>query len=156
MCIPNTHVIFIWKIRNKNMLTEVRGDLFSSSDSLCHCVSADLIMGRGIAVEFKRRFGRVSELKAQNPQVGNLVYLSENGRQIFYLVTKEKANFKPSYANLERSLFALRNKCVELGVRRLSMPRIACGLDGKDWNTVKEMIKSCFDEVGIEVTVYVL
>lgn len=47
--------------------TEVKGDLFScpESSSLAHCVSADLAMGKGVAVLFKRKFGGVAELKAQ-------------------------------------------------------------------------------------------
>lgn len=47
--------------------SEVKGDLFTKSgaeDALAHCVSKDLNMGKGIATEFKRRFGKVAELKA--------------------------------------------------------------------------------------------
>lgn len=46
----------------------VRGDLFScpGSASLAHCVSADMRMGKGIAVEFKKRYGHVEELKKQS------------------------------------------------------------------------------------------
>ena len=52
------------------MLTPVlyfTGDLFSCDpeSSLAHCVSADLHMGKGIAVLFKKKFGCVSELKRQ-------------------------------------------------------------------------------------------
>lgn len=43
----------------------VAGDLFRApvEASLGHCVSRDLVMGAGIAVEFKRRFGRVAQLR---------------------------------------------------------------------------------------------
>ena len=46
----------------------VRGDLFScpGTASLAHCVSADMRMGKGIAVEFKKRYGHVEELKEQS------------------------------------------------------------------------------------------
>jgi len=46
--------------------TEVRGDLFTSADSLVHCVSRDLHMGKGIATEFKKRFDGVEELCKQS------------------------------------------------------------------------------------------
>uniref|UniRef100_A0A3B3W0V5 Macro domain-containing protein n=1 Tax=Poecilia latipinna TaxID=48699 RepID=A0A3B3W0V5_9TELE len=44
------------------------GDLFSApnQESLAHCVSEDLRMGKGIAVLFKKNFGRVTELKEQS------------------------------------------------------------------------------------------
>ena len=43
------------------------GDLFSCdpTSSLGHCVSADLHMGKGIAVLFKKKFGNIPELKKQ-------------------------------------------------------------------------------------------
>ena len=51
----------------KLQLSEVKGDLFSCSDSasLVHCVSEDLHMGKGIATLFKQKFGGVGELKSQ-------------------------------------------------------------------------------------------
>jgi len=50
----------------KMSFTEVRGDLFTSCDSLVHCVSRDLHMGKGIATEFKKKFGGVDELRRQS------------------------------------------------------------------------------------------
>ena len=43
------------------------GDLFSCdpASSLAHCVSADMHMGKGIAVLFKKKFGGIPELKKQ-------------------------------------------------------------------------------------------
>ena len=44
-----------------------KGDLFScpEDESLAHCVSEDLRMGKGIATLFKKNFEGVPELKAQ-------------------------------------------------------------------------------------------
>ena len=39
--------------------------------SLAHCVSADMRMGKGIAVEFKKRYGHVEELKEQSKNKQN-------------------------------------------------------------------------------------
>ena len=48
-------------------LEEVKGDLFSCPDdeSLAHCISQDVRMGKGIAVIFKKKFGGVDELLKQ-------------------------------------------------------------------------------------------
>jgi hypothetical protein len=69
-------------------LIEQKGDLFSCSGSLAHCVSRDFYMGKGIAVEFKKRFGGVRELEAVLTQHG---CWDEGGYAyyIYYLVTKE-------------------------------------------------------------------
>jgi hypothetical protein len=50
----------------KFALKEMNGDLFTAKCSMAHCVAEDLRMGAGIAVMFKKLFGRVDELKAQN------------------------------------------------------------------------------------------
>eukprot|EP00757_Euglenozoa_sp_SAG-D1_P024378 gene24378-10401_t len=49
-------------------ITVVEGNLFDSKESLVHCVSLDLRMSKGIAVEFKKRFSGVDELQRQTPK----------------------------------------------------------------------------------------
>ena len=68
---------------------EVSGDLFScpASDSLCHCISADIAMGKGIATAFKTRFGGVDELKKQNRRIGQTAILRRGERYVYYLVS---------------------------------------------------------------------
>lgn len=115
--------------------------------SLVHCVSQDLRMGRGIAVEFRNRFGRIDELRRQGPRVGSLVYLSDttnNYRFVFYLITKEKYNHNPRYEDLYASLCKLKDICDRLEVASLSMPRIGCGLDGLKWECVEEELRRVF------------
>lgn len=38
----------------------------NSTDSLAHCISVDLRMGKGIALMFKKLFGGLSELQRQS------------------------------------------------------------------------------------------
>ncbi|CAN5841918.1 hypothetical protein BH23THE1_BH23THE1_35070 [soil metagenome] len=75
---------------NSFSLVEIKGD------SLAHYVSKDLYMGKGIAPLFVNKFGSVDELKAQK---GDVAYLRRNGKFIFYLITKERYYYKPTYAN---------------------------------------------------------
>ena len=53
--------------KSKMNYSEARGDLFScaADASLAHCVSEDMALGKGIAKEFKKRFGGLRDLKAQ-------------------------------------------------------------------------------------------
>ena len=50
-------------------LREEKRDLFSVPDDyyLAHCISADFAMGKGIVVEFNRRFDMKNKLKAHYP-----------------------------------------------------------------------------------------
>lgn len=47
---------------------ETKGDLFSCDQNCClaHCVSKDLSMSKGIATEFRDRFGNINKLRAQS------------------------------------------------------------------------------------------
>uniref|UniRef100_A0A3B3WLT1 Macro domain-containing protein n=1 Tax=Poecilia mexicana TaxID=48701 RepID=A0A3B3WLT1_9TELE len=69
-------------------LKYITGDLFSCprDESLAHCISEDCRMGAGIAVMFKKKFGRVSELKDQKKLPGQCAVLAHDQRFIYYLV----------------------------------------------------------------------
>ncbi|XP_072552673.1 ADP-ribose glycohydrolase OARD1 [Salminus brasiliensis] len=139
-------------------LKYVKGDLFSCSatDALAHCISEDCRMGAGIAVLFKEKFNGVDELLAQKKQPGECAVLKRSDRFVYYLITKEKYNNKPTYQTLRQSLEAMRAHCLENGVTRLSMPRIGCGLDRLSWNKVAVMIEDVFQHTDVAITVYTL
>lgn len=140
-------------------LKEVNGDLFSSpaTASLAHCVGADLTMGAGIAVMFKKKFGKMDELKKQNIEKGGVAVLKDEGRFIYYLVTKDKSGFysKPTYQALEMSLEAMRGHMNENDVKELCIPQIGCGIDGMEWPKVEEVLRRVFEKCDIQITVYI-
>lgn len=140
------------------LLEEMQGDLFtcSSTASLCHCVSADMAMGKGIAVQFKKRFGQVSQLKEQKAGIGEAAVLHKPGQGnafVYYLVTKSRYFHKPTLQSVRRSCewMTLRNE-----VNCIAMPRIACGLDGLRWPDVKEVLADVFSNTNITIQVYTL
>ncbi|XP_066265186.1 ADP-ribose glycohydrolase OARD1-like isoform X1 [Branchiostoma lanceolatum] len=139
-------------------LLQVRGDLFScpESDSLVHCISQDCHMGKGIVVIFKKKFGRVEELKRQGQKPGGVAVLKTEQRYVYYLVTKEKYWQKPTYRSLESSLRAMKAHCVQHQVCRLSMPRIGCGLDRLHWDRVSQTVKDIFSDTDMAITVYTI
>lgn len=140
------------------VMWEERGDLFEVGPewSLCHCVSKDLVMGAGIAVEFKKRFGGVEELRRQKIEVGGVGVLEKKGRHIYYLVTKNKHGGKPSMETLAASLQAMRHQMTSQGVRKLAMPHIGCGLDRLSWGAVQEAILKVFDDDEVELLAWSL
>ncbi|XP_074039926.1 ADP-ribose glycohydrolase OARD1-like [Leptinotarsa decemlineata] len=58
-----------------------KGNLFSAPNhfALAHGVSRDFRMSQGIAVHFKRRFGRIDQLLRQNQKSGGLASLFVEG-----------------------------------------------------------------------------
>ena len=49
----------------------------------------------------------------------------------------------------------MKSKCEELGVNKIAMPRIGCGLDKLDWWKVRDIIFDVLDDTDIEILVCV-
>uniref|UniRef100_A0A3P8TS15 O-acyl-ADP-ribose deacylase 1 n=1 Tax=Amphiprion percula TaxID=161767 RepID=A0A3P8TS15_AMPPE len=149
---PGQHVKDSWR------MNYVTGDLFScpEDEALAHCISEDCRMGAGIAVLFKQKFKGVSELKEQKKETGQCAVLMRGGRFVYYLITKKRAFQKPTYTSLRQSLEDMRSHCVKNGVRRISMPRIGCGLDRLEWAKVSVILEQVFKHTNISITVYSL
>ena len=143
--------------RTKSTIVEREGNLFvyATSGCMAHCVSKCFAMSRGIAVEFKRRWGRVDELHAQKPEIGGIAVLSDSNRFIYYLVTKERYFNKPTYESLKSSLEAMRKHALQHKQTNINIPRIGCGLDRLKWTHVRQILQDVFATTNITITVYV-
>ena len=53
-------------------ISVVIGDFLASGSNIAHCISADIKMSKGVALEIRSKFGGVGLLKAQNLRVGNV------------------------------------------------------------------------------------
>ena len=135
------------------------GDIFEDShpnSSLAHCVSSDFKLGKGIAKEFLRKFAGLNELREGDAQIGSVVAVRDGRRFIYNLVTKYKFNDLPTYENLRHALIAMKDHANKHGVRKISMPKIGCGLDQLNWETVKNIVKSEFSGTDIQIFVFIL
>lgn len=141
-------------VKNANV-HEVSGDIFETPEEfhLVHCVSGDLKLSRGIALEFRRRYGHIEKLKQQHPKKTEIAYFKFGSRYILNLVTKEKCWQKPTLQDIYESLLNLRRFCQEVEIKKLAMPRIGSGLDQLDESTVLQMIKYIFQNSGISIQV---
>lgn len=130
----------------------------------------------------REKFGQVDQLRKQNVDVGGVAVIQHNGRHVYYLVTKKNSYQKPTYADLFTSLNAMKDNMVLMinfnrfrrvigidfsatllflhlsqvsnGVNKLAMPRIGCGLDGLNWDKVKELLSEIFANQPIEIIIY--
>jgi hypothetical protein len=107
-------------------MEEIKGDLFSVLDgedlqgaALCHCVSSDFEMGKGIAVTFKNMLSKekVAELRLLHPKVGTGVTVIHHTVVFFNLVTKANYYGKPTLTTMRDSLLWMRNECEKMQVR---------------------------------------
>ena len=133
----------------------VDGSVFDAPNSvaLAHCVSADLAMSSGIAVQFAKRWPDIrSGFVGSKP--GSLhAHVSARG-PIFNLITKERFDDKPSWEDFRNSVVALKNKMIELEMRTVAVPELGSGRDQLDLNKVIKTLREVLVEAGIGVIMY--
>lgn len=136
-------------------------DLFSVSDDyyLVHCISADFGMGKGIVVEFNKRFDMKRKLQNKYPDYINQ-WSHNNWRgdciledRVLNLITKERYFHKPTYESIKSALLVCRLECNTNNITKIAMPLIGCGLDRLQWDKVSEIIKDVFKDTDIEILV---
>ena len=139
-------------------IKEEKGNLFNTSNDyfLAHCISLDFAMGAGIAVEFNKRF----KLRKKLNKISNIIDIEVCDcvliDRVFNLITKEKYFQKPTYQSLEKSLLEMKRIIIENKIKKLAMPKIACGLDRLQWGKVKEIIEVIFEDVDIDILIRTL
>ena len=140
---------------------EEKRDLFSVPEDyyLAHCISADFGMGKGIVIEFNKRFDMKRKLQSKYPD-----YINEwhhyhydgdcllEGR-VLNLVTKERYFHKPTYPSMRLALEEMRSIIQKNNIKKVAMPIIGCGLDKLEWDNVSKMVKGMFENSDIEILV---
>lgn len=138
--------------------TEEKGDLFAeeilANYALCHCISSDFALGAGIAKTFAK-MGVKKTLCENFPKQwqgrGYCLITVTNSVTVANLVTKERYFHKPTLETLRQALEDFRAQALKMGIKRVAMPKIGCGLDKLDWEDVREIIKGVFGDTEIEL-----
>ena len=135
---------------------ELTGNIFNSepTTSIAHCVSADFSMSRGIALQMRRKFGHVNQLRQEQKSVTDVAVIPLEQRSIFYLLTKEHHWQKSTYQSIYICLQKLKELCIELQITNLACPRIGSESDGLQWEIVRNMLRNTFRNSNIKVYVY--
>ncbi len=140
---------------------EEKRDLFSVSDDyyLAHCISADFGMGKGIVVEFNKRFNMKYRLQHKYPNYITVYMSSKVGGdciledRVLNLITKERYFHKPTMGTMSAALQKMKDICLEKGISKIAMPTIGAGLDRLNWEDVALQIKQIFRDTEIEILV---
>ncbi len=133
-------------VEKRDLLTVPQGYM------LAHCVSADYALGMGVAKQIDKAFGMREMLRrtCNSPNPDGCCVVCAN---VFNLVTKEKYWQKPTLKSIHRALFQMRALAEMMGVKKIAMPKIGCGLDGRNWNIVSQMIQDVFAPTDIDILI---
>ena len=147
------------------MITYVKGNLLESSAvALVNTVNTVGVMGKGIALQFKKAFphnfeayrkgcmngelaiGKILAVKARNLLWGEKLILN--------FPTKTDWRLPSEYEYIERGLVALREYVTIHQVESLAIPPLGCGNGGLDWLKVKPMIADAMEGIELPIWVY--
>lgn len=147
------------------MIKYTTGDILADeSEALVNTVNCVGVMGRGIALQFKKawpdNFKVYAEAcKRKEVQPGSM-FVFETGsltppRYIINFPTKRHWRGKSRIEDIEVGLAALVEVVRQHGIRSLALPPLGSGLGGLDWADVKVRIERAVAELAdVRVRVY--
>ncbi len=147
------------------MIEEKKGDLFQEDvEALVNSVNCVGVMGRGIALQFKKAFPGNFKAYAQACKRGEVqpgrmfVYdlgQMTNPRYIINFPTKRHWRAKSRIEDVEAGLEALVTEIRERDIRSIAIPPLGTNLGGLGWEDVRPRIKEALSEVeNLEVRLF--
>ena len=146
------------------MINYTSGDIFKQDvEALVNTVNCVGVMGRGIALQFKRSYPKnftayAKACKAEEVVPGRMfVYETgqlTNPKYIINFPTKRHWRAKSRIEDIESGLVALREVIADYDIKSIAIPPLGSGLGGLNWSEVKSLIGDAFEpEKNCDVSV---
>ena len=139
------------------MIEYKTGDILSEeADALVNTVNCVGVMGRGIALQFKRAFPENFKAYAarckQNEMQPGRVFVFETGqapppRWIVNFPTKRHWRGKSRMEDVEAGLRSLADEIRSRGIRSITIPPLGSGLGGLSWPEVHTRLEAALGEL---------
>jgi O-acetyl-ADP-ribose deacetylase (regulator of RNase III) len=143
------------------MVKEIIGNLFESrAETLVNPVNCVGVMGKGLALEFKKRFTAMFEDYARRCERKEVrlgepyPYRDASGILIVNFPTKDHWRSPSRLADIDRGLDHFAKYYAEWGVKSAAFPQLGCGNGGLSWGEVSALMYSKLQVLKIEVEVY--
>jgi O-acetyl-ADP-ribose deacetylase (regulator of RNase III) len=145
-----------------NSNVEVRvGDMFESdAQTLVNTVNTEGVMGKGVALEFRRRFPAMYDDYVERCRRGEVrlgqpyLYRGLHDHWILNFPTKSTWRSHSRLSDIQAGLDYLKRHYAEWGIQSLAVPPLGAGLGGLEWRVVGRVLYRAFREFGIPVDLY--
>lgn len=137
------------------MIEYKTGDLFSEqTDALVNAVNCVGVMGRGIALQFKRNFPEnykaYASLCKQGKMQPGCVFVFETDQAVLprYIInfpTKRHWREKSRIEDIESGLKSLVKEIRLRGIQSIAIPPLGSGLGGLEWAEVRARIQAALE-----------
>lgn len=145
-------------LRYGAMIKLTHGDLLKEQvDAIVNTVNCVGIMGKGIALQFKKKWPenfkayskacKKGEIKPGKVFVYNLTGISEKPQYIVNFPTKNHWREKSKLSYIEEGLNDLKLFIQNNNIKSIAIPPLGCGNGCLEWSTVKIMIENAFSSL---------
>ena len=147
------------------MIHTIQGDMLNAdAEALVNTVNCVGVMGRGIALQFKKKFDEnfkvykkacdASFLRPGMMLVHDYGCLF-NPRYVINFPTKDHWRANSKIEDIESGLVALVEEIRKRGIKSVAIPPLGCGLGGLDWHQVRPRIEAALQEFpDVQILLY--
>ena len=136
------------------MIDVTRGNLLDAeADAVVNTVNCVGVMGKGIALQFKRAYPQNFRAYKEacdrgEVRMGQMLVVPAGGltspKYIINFPTKRHWRARSQLADIDAGLRSLVAEVQRLGVRSIALPPLGCGNGGLDWRDVRPRIERAF------------
>lgn len=136
------------------------GNIFDSKMQTITCtINTVGVMGRGIALEFKRRYPNYYKGYRKHCEQGLVttgkIYLHKKTNPwILSFPTKEHWKNPSKIEWIEQGLDYLADNYKRMGIESLALPALGCANGGLDWEIIRILIIKKLENLPIEIELY--
>jgi O-acetyl-ADP-ribose deacetylase (regulator of RNase III) len=143
------------------MLKILVGDLFASrAQTLVNAVNCVEVMGKGLALEFKKRFPQMFEDYVERWQRDQVrlgepyIFRDRSGIMVMNFATKDHWRSSSRLIDIEHGLDYFVDRYADWGVSSVAFPALGCGYGGLAWADVEPVMVGKLRDLPIAVEVY--
>lgn len=142
------------------MIEYLEGDIFKSpAQVIVNAVNTVGVMGKGIALEFKKRYPKMFEsyqkaCDKKTFKMGRLMLCHETDHLLLLFPTKENWRFPSKIEYIEQGLANFVNNYAKLNINSVAFPKLGCGNGELDWQTVRPVMEKYLKPLPIDIYIY--
>ena len=143
------------------MISYIEGDIFESpAQVIVNTVNTVGVMGKGLALDYKRRYPNMFDkyriaCEKRNLTIGKLMLFYEPDHWILLFPTKENWRNPSKIEYIEKGLMKFVQTYSAKNISSIAFPKLGCGNGELDWNTVKPIMDSYLRNLPIDVYIYI-
>ena len=128
--------------------------------AIVNTVNCDGVMGKGLALEFKRRYPDMFKEYKEKCLKGEIrpcsLHIYRVGKKVIInFPTKDHWKNKSKMEYIEKGLLYLKNNCKAWRLKSIAFPQLGCELGGLDWSEVKVLMEEYLTEFDIPIEIYI-